>query len=271
MFFSAVSSGNVPALKKLLGSGPRSAAVYMPNGKSLLHRVIECKHSTAISRNMVLLLLAHGVQIESRLVENNYTPLMLAIALQRLDMVEVLMERKANPNTLIGVDPMGFEMIAKLRDAPYFDQVLRATGMDVNARNSTGETMLEVSLRRDRFQMVLLQYQVDVDARFNMPLMERVARTKQASEVLNAVLMRSASPYRLYMSPFMDGTCLRDYSALTDELYGACLQWERRFFYWMVLTPRTLVWKKAPGCRIDTLPRELIKALVNFLLPESYE
>ena len=240
----------------------------MHNGKSLLHRVIECKHSATVSREMLLVLLAHGAQIESRLADNNYTPLMLAISLQRIDMVDVLMERKANPNTLIGVDPMGFEMIAKLRDPQYFDSVLRVTGMNVNLRNSSGETMLEVSFRRNRFQMVLLRYQVDVDAAFNIPLMERAVKTKQSQEVVDALLMKSACPYRLYMSPFMNGTCLRDYPGLTDELYGACLQWEKRFFYWLMLIPRTLVWKKAPGCRIDTLPRELVKALVGFLLPE---
>lgn len=267
MFFSAVASGNVQGLKRMLGTSPKSAAVFMHDGKSLLHKVAESRLPVMVCREMVTLLLAHGAPIESRLVATKHTPLMTAILARHLDAVSVLIEKGANPNALIGTEPMGFVLIDMLRDEPYMDIVVSVTRMNVNLRNSKGESMLEVSFRRNRFQRVFLE-ETNVDGVFSKSLMETAVTTKQDAEIVQAVLMQSKNPRKLYLSQFVSGCCMRSYAELSDELYGLCLEWERMFVYWTFMVPSTIVWKRALGpCYAALLPEDLVKLLVDYLFP----
>jgi hypothetical protein len=161
-------------------------------------------------------------------------------------------------------------MIEKLgeKDELYFDGLLETTGLNVNVRSARDESMLQQCLKTKRYVETIIR-RSDVDAKFTPCLMQFLSDIKAKASVAHMIMLKSANPYKLYRTPFSGMKCsLRNYAKLSNSLYEFCLMWERAFWYWIFVTPRTLEWKqKTKRCYIAAVPEVLMKELVDFLLP----
>ena len=266
MFFNAVRKKNVKVLKRILDENPGSpATIYTSHGDSLIHELVASRPSAQRFEEILLLLLEHGANVNAKGCFGQTPLYRAALDEKRIDMVEILIKKGG----AVVSEGFVFPLLLGLNsdDEEYFRQLLNVTGVDVNVRDANDKTPLEVSIEKNVFCDTMIK-RCNVDDRFNKALTETIVKAGHTAATMHSVLARSYNPRKLYMAPFSKDACvLRSYPKMRRDMYDLCWLWERRMLYWMLVTPRTLEWKrKNPECYIALLPEALVRELVEFLI-----